>query len=367
MNKGMGKLIAVIVSAIAVVVLIFLVIAFTGREGQKETIKIGFVMSGNMEEAGWNGMHYTGVKSASDKLGVTLLVKENVTEFSGQCKDAIHELVEEGAGMIILSSYGYSEEVQELVKEYPEIVFYVNSSEYHDVNMTSYIVRMYQARYMAGIVAGMKTENQKIGYVAAMENNEVNRGINAFTLGVKSVNPEAEVVVAWTGEWDNKEQELATAKDLIEQEQVDVITYHQNQPNVIDAADAAGIYSIGYHQALEGYSSRYLTSVICNWEYVYEEIVRAYLVGKANKSDNYWIGLEADAIELSAYSQEVTADIQKAVEDAKTTMITGKDVFSGVIYDNNGTLRCDEKEFISDEILLEQMDWFVEGVRFYEE
>lgn len=367
MNKRLGKLIAVIASAVLVVVLIVLIIMMTGREERKEVEKIGFVMSGEMDEAGWNGMHYAGVKAACDKLGTALLVKENVAEFSGQCKTAIQELVEEGAGMIILSSYNYSEEVRELVKQYPEIVFYVNSSEYHDINMTSYFVRMYQARYMAGIVAGMKTESQKIGYVAAMENNEVNRGINAFTLGVRSVNPEAEVVVTWTGSWDDKEQEIAATKELIEKENVDVLTYHQNQPNVVEAADAAGVYSIGYHQALEGYSSKHLTSVVCNWEVVYEEIVREYMVGKANKNDNYWIGLEAEAVDLSAYSAEVTAEIQKEIEEAKIRLVTGKDVFSGVIYDNTGTMRCDEMEFISDEILLEQMDWFVEGVRFYEE
>lgn len=367
MNKGKGKMVLVILSAICIVITIVLIIAFAGGEQEKGVARIGFIMSGEMDEDGWNGMHYRGIKAACDKLNVELLVTENVEEFTGECKQAIRELVKEDTGMIILSSYGYSEEVKELVKEYPETVFYVNSSEHHDVNMTSYFARMYQARYLSGIVAGMKTQSNKIGYVAAMANNEVNRGLNAFTLGVKRVNPEAEVIVSWTGDWDNKEKEIIAVDNLVDKEAVDVLAYHQNQPNVVYEAEAKGVYSIGYHQAAEGCSSKHLTAVTCNWELVYEQVLREFLIGKGNIKDNYWIGLEARAVGLSDYSEEVTPDIITKLEEVKSDIMAGKDVFSGVIYDTEGNLRCDEKEFIGDEFLLEQMDWYVEGVRFYEE
>ena len=355
-----------IAAAACVLFAIVAVILFFGREEEQGT-KIGFIMTGSVEEHGWNGMHYAGVKEACDKLGTVLLVRENVQEFSGECIEAIRELAEEGAGMIILSSYGYSEEARNVVKEYPQIVFYVNSSEYHDVNMTSYFARMYQARYLAGIVAGKKTASGKIGYVAAMENNEVNRGINAFALGVRRVNPDAEVVVSWSGEWDNEEKEKQAAYDLIHEEQADVLTCHQNRANVVEVAEAEGIYSIGYHIAPETHSDKNLTTVECRWSLVYEEIIRAYLVGKGNRKDNYWIGLEADAVGLAAYSAEVSEEAVREVEQAKQEILSGWDVFSGKIIDNNGTLRCGEKETISDEVILEQFDWFVEGVRIYEE
>lgn len=361
-KKKIGLAFAGAICVIGVIALI----AFIGTEQKRDVSRIGYIASGAVDEAGWNGMHYEGAKAACEKLGVELLIRENVKEFTGRCNETIEELAEDDAGMIILSSYGYSEEAKELVKEYPEIAFYVNSSEHHDVNMTSYFARMYQARYLAGIVAGMKTKSDKIGYVAAMNNNEVNRGINAFALGVKRVNPDAEVIVAWTGEWDNAEKEKQAADNLIGQEAVDVLTYHQNQPNVVRAAEAAGVFSIGYHEALSGCSEKYLTSVVCNWELVYEQIIREYLVGKANIKDNYWIGLEADAVGLSHYSDAVSPEIKAEVEKAKMELLTGKDVFSGVIYDNTGKQRCDEKETISDEVLLEQFDWFTEGVRFYE-
>jgi len=350
---------------VCVLVAIIAVILFFGRE-EKAGTKIGFIMTGSIEEQGWNGMHYNGVNSACRKLGTELVVREHVEEFSGECIEAIHELAREGVGMIILSSYGYSEEAREVVKEYPQIVFYVNSSEYHETNMTSYFARMYQARFLAGIVAGMKTDSGKIGYVAAMQNNEVNRGINAFTLGVRSVKPDAEVIVGWTGEWDNEAAEKEMAGALIEKTSVDVLTYHQNCSYVVDVAENRGVYSIGYHIAPESVSGKNLTTVVCDWSLVYEEIIRAFLVGKANIKENYWIGLEAGAVGLSQYSDEVTNEIKQKVEKAKEEILSGRDVFSGVIYDNAGQLRCGEKETISDELILEQFDWFVEGVRIYE-
>lgn len=365
MNNKKKGIIALALCSIIFGVIVCSILLFGKADDSRK--KIGFILSGSSEEYGWNGMHYIGFKNSCEKLGVEMLVKENVKEFTGECEAAIRELVDEGASMIILSSYGYSEEVYEIVQEYPEIVFYGNSSEYHSSNLTSYFTRMYQARYLAGVVAGMKTMGNQIGYVAAMENNEVNRGINAFTLGVKRVNPSAVVNVMWTNDWDNEVAETAAAKMLIEQAGVDVITYHQNQDYVVREAEKQEIFSIGYHVPLEGMSDKYLTSVVCSWEMLYEEIIRQFLQGNANSKDNFWIGMDKEVVGLSDYSEEITRDIIEEVKKATDEILAGKDVFSGVIYDNLGKLRCDEGEIIRDEILLEQFDWFVEGVEFYEE
>lgn len=353
------------VLAAIVIFVIFHTIIFFGQE-KEDPVKIGFIMSGAKEEEGWNGRHYQGAEKACEELGAELLVKENVKEHTEACQEAIDELAQEGAGMIILSSYAYSEEVRNLVTEYPEITFYASSSEYHCSNMSSYFARMYQARYLSGIVAGMKTESGVIGYVAAMPNNEVNRGINAFTLGVKRVNEDARVIVLWTKNWDDEQAEREAANKLISDMHADVLTYHQNQNYVIEAAEEAGVYSIGFHQQFEGFSPNYLTSAVYDWHQVYRTLVREYMRGRENSHPNYWIGMESGAVALSEYSSEVTEEIQKEVEEAREEILTGKDVFSDEIYDSEGSLRCGENEVISDEMLLENFDWYVEGVEFYE-
>lgn len=350
----------------AVVLLGIILIIMLFGNVKNDRVKVGFILSGTIDEEGWNGRHYQGIAAACEELDAELVVKENIKEHTGVCGQAIKELEKAGVGMIVLSSYGYSEEVKELVKEYPEITFYASSSEHHVDNMTSYFARMYQARYLSGIIAGMKTQSDVIGYVAAMPNNEVNRGINAFTLGVRRVNEDARVVVTFTGTWDDEKTEKEAAKSLIEEVQADVLTYHQNKNHVIVAAEDAGVYSIGFHQQFEGFSPKYLTSAVYEWRLIYRTIIREFIRGEENSRHNYWVGIESGAVALSEFSPEISADIRAEVERARSEILAGKDVFSNTIYDNNGRLRCDEGEIISDEMLLESFDWYVEGVEFYE-
>lgn len=332
-----------------------------------ETLKIGFIMTGEANDGGWNGMHYQGMKNACEEFGAKILLKENVLEGTGDCLEAIHELAKEGAELIILTSYGYPMEVKNVISEYPQIAFYAISAEYYADNMTSYFGRMYQARYLAGILAGMQTKTNQIGYVAAMANTEVNRGINAFTLGVKNVNPEATVHVYWSQSWDNQAKEEKAAEYLIEQKNVDLLTYHQNQHFVARVAEQAGIYSIGYNEAVSGLSEKYLAAAVWDWNTLYAEIVKEYLQGRANTVKKHWFGIDTGVIKLAQLSAAIPQETQILLEKELNEMKAGKAVFSGVIYDNTGRLRCAEGENISDRILLEKMDWYVDGVVEYGE
>ena len=333
---------------------------------EKDTRKIGYIMTGGKDENGWNGMNYKGISAVCDNYGIELILKEHVNENSGECPEAVSQLADEGAELIILSSYGYPNEVKELIDKYPGISFYGNSADYYSDNMTSYFGRMYQARYLAGIVAGMTTETNKIGYVAAMSNSEVNRGINAFALGVKRVNPDAEVIVVRTGLWDDEEKEKAAARTLIDSYNVDLLTYHQNQPYVIDVAEEEGIYSIGYNEARDGASEKYLTAAVWNWEKLYSDIVTDFLQGKANSKQHHWCGLETGAVGLSPYSPLVTQAARAEVDKAKSEILSGRDIFSGEIYDNTGVIRCENDEFISDTTLMNDFYWYVDGVIIHE-
>ena len=175
------------------------------------------------------------------------------------------------------------------------------------------------------------------------------------------------MIVKWTGSWDDARKEIDAANALIEEKQVDVITYHQNQTNVIKAAEEKGVASIGYHQLYEDASELQLTAAVSNWEIAYREIIREYLQGKSSATRFYWLGLHNDVVALSEYSGLVSEEAREAVEKAREEILGGKDVFSGVIYDNKGNLRCGENEMISDKELLEGFDWYAEGVEFYEE
>lgn len=362
-NKVLQRILLVTGGIVSVVLIIGILLI--GRK-KEDVVKVGLIITGSVEEQGWNNAHYQGVRYACDKLGAELIVKENVPEESALCTAAVHELVDEGASMIILSSYAYPTLVREVVRSYPDVAFYGISAEYYAENMTSYFGRMYQARYLAGIVAGMKTQSNAIGYVAAMPNSEVNRGINAFALGVRSVNPSAVVNVIWTDEWEAEEKEKEAVHTLIEEMDADVITYHQNQHYVAQEADAAGVFSIGYNAVAEGLSEKYLTAAVWDWNELYFQIIREHLQGKSNSVNRHWFGIDTGVVTLSECSQAVGEDVMQQIEKAEKELSEGNRVFSGVIYDNTGTLRCDEGESISDEILLKKMNWFVDGVVIHE-
>ncbi|MBE5939681.1 MAG: BMP family ABC transporter substrate-binding protein [Lachnospiraceae bacterium] len=362
-KKALSKLLIALIIIIPIVIIVG--IALTGVK-KNDVPKIGFVITGTINDTGWNGAHYKGISYACDKLGAKLLVEENIPEDTAMCTAAIERLIDKGASMIVLSSYSYPDKAAEIIKKYPDVAFYGSASEFTFDNFTSYFGRMYQIRYLSGILAGMKTETGNIGYVAAMPNIEVIRGINAFTLGVKQVNPDATVNVIWTDSWDNEEQETVAAEKLINNKAVDLITYHQNQAFVARVADDAGIYSIGYNETVSGLSDKHLTAAIWNWKKMYYKIIREYMLGNANSVKRHWLGIDTGAVELSDYSSLVTEDEKKAIDTKINELLSGKQIFSGEIYDNEGNLRCSPGESISDEILLEEMNWFVDGVIIYE-
>ncbi len=324
--------------------------------------KIGFIILGDIGVPGWSASNYEGIRAACDAMGVELLVRDHVRENSGMCPQAIREMVEAGCGMIFLGSYSYSAEAQSLVDEYPEIAFATNSAEIHKANMTAYFVRLYQARYLAGALAAMKTKSGVIGYVAAMPNSEVNRGINAFALGAQRVNPNAKVVVAWTGAWEDPQKETAHAERLIREQGADVLTYHQDDAAAAKTADRLGAYFIAYNAPIPEGTTHGLAAIRCHWNIFYTDVLRRYLKGELNAVKNHWIGVDQGAVALTSLSIDVTEQERDRLDAMRQELVNQRLIFVGPLVDNQGVLRCGNGEAISDDKLLESVDWLARGV-----
>ena len=358
------NLLAAVVAFLIIVLPITMVFSLS-RELSDKPKKIGFIILGDINVAGWNKSQYQGIKAACDNFGIELLVRDKVRENSGQCPAAIEKLVANGAGMIFLASYSYSTEAQNLIGEYPQVAFATNSAEVHARNMTAYFVRMYQARYLSGALAGMRTRSNVIGYVAAMSNTEVNRGINAFALGVQRTNPNAKVLVMWTGSWQDEVTEARNAERLIAAG-ADVLTYHQDEEATAKVAEARGVDFIAYNAILPTKSEHYLTSIVCRWDLYYTDMIQRYLKGEINSVKNHWLGIDCGAVMLSEFSPAVSAEMISRLDSLKQELINGHLIFAGTIYDNAGNLRCDADEAISDDTLLEDIGWLVRGVEVLE-
>ena len=344
-------------------VIIFLLIFAFDIEVDERKAKVGFIITGNVNSKGWNESNYSGIKKACEDLNLELLVRDNIPEKSGKCSPVVEDLISQGANVIVLMSFNYVTEVRPLMDKYPNVSFISTSSLEKAKNLTSCFARMYQGRYMAGALAGMKTKSNVIGFVAAMPNSQVCRGINAFALGVQRVNPNAKVLVMWTGAWQDEEIEMKNAEILIKEYNADILTYHQNEDATGKIAEKFGVDFIAYNALLDDYSNHYLASVICHWELFYKDILQRYLKGELVAIKDNWVGAQQGAINLVNYSNAVTPEMQSilnAIHDELT--YDNNFIFYNEIYDNQGILRCGKNQVLSDKELLENINWLVRGV-----
>ncbi len=343
-------------------VMILVLIYSVQEQNQPEQTAVGGVFIGSVADDGWNQNHYEGLKEACDGLGLSLETAEYVSETSKECRIAVDGLVKKGCRVIFLTSDGFGSNVADVIEDYPDIVFYTISPEASAKNITTYYGRMYQVRYLAGILAGSMTETNVLGFVAAMRNVQVDRDINAYTLGARQVNPDAVVKVRLTGSWFDGQKEREAANALIDEDGADVLTYHSSTADTIGVAEKRGVYSIGYSRMGEHYSDRYLTAVVFHWDVLYEAILQDYLKGSIGKTTPYWWGVTEGAVGIDRFSPLVDEQIIGKLRDVRSGFEEGQDVFLGQIRRDDGKVMCRKDERMSDQALLFDMKWFVEGV-----
>lgn len=329
----------------------------------EEPFKVGVIYISSPGDMGWSYMHDQGTKAAEAYFGdkIEVIRMENVPENEASMR-AMEQLIDAGCKIIFANSYNYQDYMLQVAKENPD-VYFEHCSGYHlNHNMSNYFGRMYQMRYLSGMIAGKMSPTGKIGFVAAFNTPEVVRGINGFTLGVKAVNPKATVTVVWTNTWFDPSLERQGAVALLDQG-CDVIAQHQDTTEPAKAAIERGKYSIGYNadfRAIIG-SDLVLVSPMWSWENYMIPAIESAMNGTW-KSQSYWGGLEDNMIRLSPISPLVPQDFQAQVMAKKDEIAAGKfDVFWGEIRDNKGVVRQKAGEKMSDQAML-TMDWFVEGV-----
>lgn len=334
-------------------------------EGQaKPELKVGWIYIGVPGDAGWTYAHDQArqymEKELASKVTIVPQILEKVPE-GADSERSIEQLAQEGCKIIFANSFGYGDALLEVAKKYPDIKFMHCSGLKTADNVSTYFGRIYQPRYLSGIAAGKMTQSNTIGYVAAYPIPEVVRGINAFTLGVQSINPDAKVKVVWTSTWFDPAIEKDAAKTLLEAG-CDVIAQHQDTPSPQQAAQEAGKYSIGYNSDMSKFApDAHLTSPVWNWGPYYVKTINSVLDGTW-KSEQYWGGLEDDLVALAPLSDKVPEEVKKIIAD-KTAQMKNKewDVFTGPIKAQDGTVKVQEGQKLTDAEML-SMDWFVAGV-----
>ncbi len=337
----------------------------------KEDIKIGVIHIGNPADgSGYTYAHDMGIQGMQKAIGLAdsqIIRKKEVSDGDPTATEtAIRECIEEGCNVIFGTSFGYGDTMAALAEEYPNVIFsHGTGSENNGKNINNYFGRIYQARYLSGIVAGMKTESNLIGYVAAMgqENSEVTGGIDAFAMGVYSVNPDAKVYVKVTNSWYNPTEETNAAKALIA-EGCDVIAQHCDTANPQLEAEAAGVYGIGYNSDMSKDAPKAtLTSTVWNWSAYYTSAVQSIIDGKWDCT-NYYGGMKDGLVDIAPLSADLcTSEMQAKVDEARAKILDGSfNVFDGVIETNDGKTIGKEGGTLSDADITTGINWYFKNV-----
>ncbi len=326
----------------------------------KGDLKVGFVYIGDINDGGYTQAHNQG-RIELEKMGIKCKSFENVKEDATEVTSAIENLIAEGCNVIYSTSFGFGKYTKEMAKKYPKVYFgHATGGEYTS-NMTTYMGRVEEPRYLAGIVAGLKTKSNKIGYVGAFPISEVIRGINAFTLGVRSVNPNATVEVAWTNTWYDPAKEKQAAQSLLNKG-CDVMAQHQDSTATQVAAQEAGAFAIGYNKSTPNAAPKaYLTAPLFHWEKFYVADVQSIIDGKW-VAKNQWEGMTTGMVSLDKLTSNCAPGTQEKVDEAQKKILDGSlTIFAGPIKDNTGAEKVKDGDKMSDDKIW-NMDWFVEGV-----
>lgn len=352
-----------------VILMLSVVACGTMSMAAEKPMTIGFIYVGPRDDFGYNQAHSEGAAAVKALPGVTVREEEKVPETIAVQKTMESLINLDGASLIFPTSFGYFDpHILKIAKKYPNAIFLHCGGMYtegkHPTNVGSYFGYIDECEYVCGVVAGLSTKTNKLGFVAAKPIPQVLRNINSYALGARSVNPAATVSIIFTGDWSLPVKEAEASNSLMDQG-VDVLTCHVDSPKVIvETAEKRGIMVTGYHASQAVLAPKgYLTGAEWNWAKVYTDYVNAVREGKP-WSHMVRGGLKDGLVKMSPYGATVSDKAKEAGDAAKKKFMDGDFVvYKGPIKDNTGKVVIESgTDHGQTDIWLEKMDFLVEGV-----
>jgi len=296
-------------------------------------LKVALLDFGPVGDHGWTFEGHAGATKMAKKLPyVSLFERERAS--GPNASQILKEYAENGCELIFCHSGSFGEAIQEVAPEYPNLTFmWCGGRERMGPNVGTYYERIYQAEYLAGIVAGYMTKTNKIAAVEPIADPQVFLAVNAFARGIAAVNPRARLHVLWVGSWYDPGKEKQLALSLIK-DGCDVITHGSDSDATGEAAEETGTYfiSLGSNTA-RFFPHVFLTGAVWNWEPIMTDIVEVVHNGTwaAHSQQDWWYGLAEGAVELAPCSDLVPADCRRLVEEKKRALANGElDIFPGM-------------------------------------
>ena len=328
---------------------------------QAEGTKVGFVYVGPVGDHGWTYRHDQGRKAVDKALGdkVKTTFVESVKE-GPDAERVIQQLAASGHKIIFTTSFGFMNPTVKVAKRNPGVYFEHATGYKRGKNVSTYMARFYEGRYVAGVIAGKVSKTNTIGYVGSFPIPEVVRGINSFILGARSVNPAMKIKIVWVNSWYDPGKEGDAAKALIDQG-ADIITQHTDSPAPLQVAQNRGVKGFGQASDMIAFAPKaQLTAIIDDWNGYYVARTKAALDGKWQSSDT-WGGFDTGMVDMAPYTNmpaAVAALAQKTMDAIKSGKLHP---FTGPIRNQAGKEVVAKGARLDDGKLL-GMNWYVEGV-----
>jgi basic membrane protein A and related proteins len=294
-----------------------------------------------------------------DKIAVSIV--EKVPE-GPDAERVIRQLVEAGNTLIFTTSFGYMNPTLKVAKEFPNVRFEHASGYQRNPNMSTYNIRFYEGRAVAGTIAGHMSKTGQAGYIASFPIPEVVMGINSFTIAARKVNPNFKTRVIWVSTWYDPAKEADAAKALLDQG-CDIISQHTDSPAALQACEARGAMAFGQGSDMSAFAPKaHLTAIVNNWGPYYVERVKAALDGSWKSTDT-WKGFKDGYVGMAPFNASVSAPAKAAAEAMIAQLKAGTfHPFTGEIKDNKGAVMLKAGEVIKDADLSGQK-WYAEGVQ----
>ena len=321
----MKKLVALVLS----LVLCLSLFAFSAN-AEVEGVKLGVILLHD-ENSTYDLNFINGVNDAVAALGLSedqVIMVRNIPE-SQECTEAALDLVDEGCNLIFANSFGHETYLLEAAKQNPEVQFcHATGTMAHTAGLANFhnaFAAIYEGRYLAGIAAGMKLNEIKeagnlkgekplMGYVGAFTYAEVISGYTSFYLGAKSVCPDVQMKVMFTGSWYDEIEEKNAAQALIDAG-CDLISQHADSMGAPTACENAGVPNVSYNgSTAAACPETFLISSRINWAPYFEYMIQCVIDGKAIDTD--WTGtLETGSVALTELGKNVAAGTQEKLDE----------------------------------------------------
>jgi simple sugar transport system substrate-binding protein len=351
-------------------------------------LKVGFIYVGPIGDYGWSFAHEAARQICEQTFPwLEAVYIESVPE--GEVETYIDRLFQnEKCDVVLTTSFGFIDGTAAAAQRYPDKILAHCSGFKRAPNEMTYMADFYQIYYLNGLMAGALTKTGKVGYVGAFPIPEVKRHINAFALGVREVNPKAEIHVRWIEAWFDPTAAKAAAEALIA-EGCDVFAFTEDSPTVVQVAAERGLLSFGHYSPMYQFSPQYCVSgQLVHWETIYLDFLAKVYAGAYTAHNlanlDYWWLLAEGAVEMGAQPGMLVNPTYEAplkavsVTDPMLGVINVYDLvmrrlaqmrdpsmvfdpFAGPIFDRKGILRVQLGTRMS-VLELTTLEWAVAGV-----